>query len=88
MELAEMPYEPGEVVHIRHDGDSEGRTHRFGCEVLSVSEADEVNDYTYTLFSFGWERVLATDYRHSQLYPSPRGYPNIDEFLGDSHVQG
>ena len=88
MEPAEMPYEPGEVVHVRHNGDSEGRTHRFGCEVLTVSKADEVNDYAYSLFSFGWERVLATDYRHSQLYPSPRGYPNIDEFLGDGHVEG
>ncbi|EMA14210.1 hypothetical protein C442_20351 [Haloarcula amylolytica JCM 13557] len=88
MEPAEMPYEPGELVHVRHDEDSEGRTHRFGCEVLSVSEADEVDDYTYTLFSLGWERVLATDYRHTQLYPSPRGYSNIDEFLGDRHVQG
>lgn len=88
MESAEMPYKPGEVVHVRHDEDTGGQTHRFGCEVLSVSEAGEVNDYTYTLFSFGWERVLATDYKHSQLYPSPRGYPNINEFLGDSHVQG
>jgi len=88
MEPADEPYLPGDIVHILREEDSEGLAHRFGCEVLAVSEADNIDDYTYTLYSFGLERVLSTDYNHSRLYPSPRGYQNITEFLGEGHVQG
>lgn len=90
-EPADEPYDIGDIVHI-HAPESEFE-HRYGCEVVEVHADDEptatVEDHSYTLYAYGnIERVLDTKYPHEYLIPSPRGYPNIDDLLGEDRVEG
>ncbi|NGM71552.1 hypothetical protein G6M89_21640, partial [Natronolimnobius sp. AArcel1] len=84
------PYDIGDIVHI-HAPEPEYE-HRFGCEVLEVHRNDEptatAEDHSYTLYAYGIKRVLDSKYPHEHLIPSPRGYPNINNLLGESPIDG
>jgi len=43
---------------------------------------------SYTLYAHGIQRVLDATYPHEDLIPSPRGYPNIAELLGETRLTG
>ncbi|WP_127341359.1 hypothetical protein [Halorubrum sp. 48-1-W] len=89
---ADQPYDPGDIVHIYGPEEQEEYEHQFGCEIIDVHPTDnsdqEENNPKYSLWSFGLEQVLGSNYSHEHLVPSPRSYRNIDEFLGDQSVTG
>jgi len=87
---ADEPYDIGDIVHI-YTPESKYE-HRFGCEVVEVHRVGEptarVEDRSYTLYAYGIERVLDSKYPHGHLIPSPRGYPNINDLLGETPIDG
>jgi len=87
---ANEPYDNGDIVHI-YDPEPEWE-HRFGCEVVEIHRDDErtstVENYSYTLYAPGIDRVLDSKYPHEFLVPSPRGYPNIKDLLGETAIEG
>lgn len=83
-EPADAPYDVGDIVHI-YAPEPEFE-HRFGCEVVEVHSDDKST--SYTLYAHGIQRVLDGTYPHEYLIPSPRGYPNIAELLGEARVDG
>ena len=89
-EPANEPYDIVDIVHI-HAPEAEYE-HRFGCEVVDVHQDGEptttVEEHFYTLYAYGIDRVLDSKYPHEHLIPSPRGYPNINELLGDNPING
>lgn len=85
---AEEPLGIGDIVHISATSDSDARPHRYACEVEDVHEADDLDEYSYTVRSIVQERTLPSRYSHHDLIPSPRGYQNIDALLGDNSVKG
>ena len=84
------PYDIGDIVHI-YAPEFEYE-HRFGCEVIDIhcdsTSTAVIEDTSYTLFAYGLQRVLGSDYPHEDLIPSPRGYPNIDALLGENSIDG
>lgn len=89
-EPADEPYNHGDIVHI-HAPEVE-YVHRFGCKIVEVHRGGEptpsIEDLTYTLYAYGIERVLDSRYPHDHLIPSPRGYPNINDLLGETPIDG
>lgn len=89
-EPADEPYDIGDTVHI-HAPDSEYE-HCFGCEVVEVhcdsKPPATVEDHSYTLYAYGVKRQLDSEYPHRHLIPSPRGYPNINDLLGETPING
>lgn len=85
---ANEPLEPGQTVHITNTSDSDTRPHRYACTIEEVHSGDVLKNYSYTVRSIVQERTLPSRYNHEDLIPSPRGYPNIDAFLGDQSVTG
>lgn len=89
-EPSDEPYDDGDIVHI-YAPESEFK-HRYGCKVVEVHGDDEptatVEDHSYTLYAYGIERELDSKYPHNHLIPSPRGYPNINDLLGESQIDG
>jgi len=90
LEPADESYDIGDIVHI-HAPDSEYE-HHFGCEVVGVhcngKPTATVEDHSYTLYAYGVERELDSKYPHRHLIPSPRGYPNINDLLGETPING
>lgn len=87
-ESADEPYDVGDIIHI-YSPEPEYE-HRFGCKVVEVHNDDEptptVEDYSYTLYAYGIEKLLDSKYSHGHLVPSPRGYPNINDLLGETPI--
>ncbi|WP_135830700.1 hypothetical protein [Halorussus halobius] len=83
-EPADEPYDVGDILHI-YAPEPEFE-HRFGCEVVEVHPDGEST--SYTLYAHGIQRVLDATYPHEYLIPSPRGYPNIAELLGETRIDG
>ncbi|SNR64840.1 hypothetical protein [Halorubrum vacuolatum] len=89
-EPADEPYDIGDIVHI-HPSEPEYE-HKFGCEIIEVDNNSKptapLENHSYTLYSYGVERELESKFPHSQLIPSPRGYPNINDLLGEKSING
>jgi len=94
---ADLPYESGDLVHIRRSAPQEVPElyhHKHACEVVSTykdysrsgdesSDDEPLNKYTYRLSPVTKDTTLSTLYYHSHLVPSPRGYKHIDALLGE-----
>jgi hypothetical protein len=87
---ADEAYEVGDIVHIYSPEPK--YEHRFGCEIVEVHPSGDppvtVEDHSYTLYAYGIKRELEPKYPHEHLIPSPRGYPNINDLLGDTPIEG